>query len=580
MRDLFRLFGFLRRFSGDVPFLRTLLTLVLVSGVIAGAANVGLLVLVNRGLSGGAITPLWVWAFVALCLLMPATRFASGLLQIHLAERAQKELRGRLTRQILATPYERLAAVGPQRLLVALTRDVTSVTGSLNVIPGVLLQLATILCCVGYLVWLSPPLSLLVIAFAALGLPTFLLPMLRGMKWLYRARDTWDGVFKLFQGLVDGTRELKLHAPRSREFVADVDAVNESFRRSSVRGKAIYSAANVWGQFLFFALIGVLLAVPGLPGVPRSEVAIGYTLTLLYMMAPLQLLLTTAPRLAEGNVARRKLLDLMLSRLPPAGDEVPVPPQPAASGVSLELRGVTYRYASAAGREEGFAVGPIDLVLRPGELVFLIGGNGSGKTTLLHVLTGLFAPSHGEIAVDGRVVAEDGFEAYRQLFSMVFQDFHLFARLRGLERPDLDGEAHDWLRRLQLDDEVAVVDGAFSTVDLSRGQRKRLALLAACLEDRPVYLFDEWAADQDPVFKEVFYLDLLPRLREAGKTVLVVTHDDAYYPLADRILRLDQGRVAFDLPAAEYQDVHPRRLPRRSDSTSTVWRRADGHSWQ
>lgn len=560
MRELFRLFGFLNRFSGDVPFLRTLLSLILVFGIVAGAANVGLLALVNRGLTGGGVDQAWIRAFVILCLMMPAARFTSVLLQINLTEHAQKELRTRLSRQILDTPYERLTGIGTQRLLVALTHDVSAVTGSLNVVPGIVLQLATILCCLGYLVYLSPPLSLLVLAFAAVGLPTFLFPMLRGMGWLRRAREEWDRVFRLFQGLAEGIRELQVHAPRSREFTADVDQSNESFRRLSVRGKAIYSGANVWGQFLFFALVGLLLGLPGLPAVADSEVAVGYTLTLLYMMAPLQLLLTTAPRLAQGSVSRRKLQDLALSELPPvargdagaAGDAPPaaaLAPQPAAAGAHVELRGAAFHYGEEGG--EGFTVGPVDLALRPGEVTFLIGGNGSGKTTLLHLLTGLFRASDGEILLDGRPVPEDGLKEYRQHFSMVFQDFHLFRRLRGLE--DVEERGEHWLRRLQLDAVVEIRDGAFSTVDLSRGQRKRLALLTAYLEDRPVYLFDEWAADQDPVFKEIFYHQLLSGLRERGKTILAVTHDDAYYPLADRIVRLEQGRITFDLTSDQYR---------------------------
>jgi putative pyoverdin transport system ATP-binding/permease protein len=176
--------------------------------------------------------------------------------------------------------------------------------------------------------------------------------------------------------------------------------------------------------------------------------------------------------------------------------------------------------------------------------VFLVGGNGSGKTTLAKVLAGLYAPESGEIRLNGRTVTASDREAYRQHFSVVFADFYLFERLVGLGRPDLDAQATQYLRHLRLDTKVSVTEGAFSTTELSQGQRKRLALLTAYLEDRPVYLFDEWAADQDPVFKKVFYTQLLPELKARGKTVLVISHDDRYFGMADRVIRLDYGKLA------------------------------------
>jgi putative pyoverdin transport system ATP-binding/permease protein len=100
--------------------------------------------------------------------------------------------------------------------------------------------------------------------------------------------------------------------------------------------------------------------------------------------------------------------------------------------------------------------------------------------------------------------------------------------------------------QLQLDRKVTVADGVFSTVELSQGQRKRLALVMTYLEDRPFYVFDEWAADQDPLFKELFYTVLLCDLKSRGKTVVVITHDDHYYHVADRCVRLEDGRIVED----------------------------------
>ena len=206
------------------------------------------------------------------------------------------------------------------------------------------------------------------------------------------------------------------------------------------------------------------------------------------------------------------------------------------------------------GRDLDFTLGPVDLELEPGEVVFLVGGNGSGKTTLAKLLVGLYRPDGGEIRLDGRPVGAEELDDYRQLFSVVFADFYLFDRLLGLEAPDLDERARRYLEELQIDHKVEVEGGELSTLELSQGQRKRLALLTAYLEDRPVYLFDEWAADQDPTFKEVFYGEVLPDLARRGKGVVAISHDDRYYRLGDRVVKLEDGRVVHDGP--------PSRLPR------------------
>jgi putative ATP-binding cassette transporter len=204
--------------------------------------------------------------------------------------------------------------------------------------------------------------------------------------------------------------------------------------------------------------------------------------------------------------------------------------------------GVTHTY-HREGEPGGFILGPIDLTLEPGELLFITGGNGSGKTTLAKLLLSLYIPKEGEIYLDGKVLTDETREQYRQLFSVVFSDFYLFESLFGLDSIYLDANARKYLAQLQLDHKVKVEDGVLSTIDLSQGQRKRLALLTAYLEDRPIYLFDEWAADQDPLFKEIFYYQLLPELKARGKALIVISHDDRYYQVADRVIKLESGKL-------------------------------------
>jgi len=263
-------------------------------------------------------------------------------------------------------------------------------------------------------------------------------------------------------------------------------------------------------------------------------------------MNPLQMVMNATPGLLRAKLAIRNIRELGLTLTNSASVEEKTELQ-IPSG-SLSLQNVSYAYRHEDSSEE-FTLGPLDLTIEPGELLFITGGNGSGKTTLAKLIVGLYAPQTGELRYNGHLISESNRDSYRQNFSVVFSDFFLFESLLGLEGEHLDARARKYLAGLRLEHKVRVDNGVFSTLDLSQGQRKRLALLTACMEDRQICFFDEWAADQDPVFKEVFYHSILPGLKAQGKTVIVISHDDRYYQVADRIISLESGRLAHGLPA-------------------------------
>ena len=102
------------------------------------------------------------------------------------------------------------------------------------------------------------------------------------------------------------------------------------------------------------------------------------------------------------------------------------------------------------------------------------------------------------------------------------------------------------LAEFRLADKTELSDDEFSTLDLSGGQRRRLALIVSLLEKRPILLLDEWTAEQDPEFRIKFYHELLPEMMKAGLTVVVITHDDRYLDELDltaRRIRMDEGRI-------------------------------------
>lgn len=516
------------------------------AGIGSGAASVALLALINHTLRGGGRLPGLGWLFVGLCAVVTAARVASHYLLVRMGQDMIVELRLDLSDRILATPLARLEELGIHRLLATMTEDINALTGALIYVPVVAINGTIVLGCFLYLGWLDAGLALIFLAAVIFGVVTYQLPARLGNRRFREAREQDDHLFAHFRALTEGIKELKLHRKRRQAFRRLLEGTAHLLRRLRVTGSIIYGSATAWGHLLIFVCIGLLLyARPGfIAAEPRTLVS--YTVVILYMMGPLQSFLDAVPTLGRAQVAvdRVERLGLNLA-LDLDASAAPLPLARAAGWSHLVLRSVTHTYRRED-QDRSFTLGPIDLTLRPGEVVFLVGGNGSGKTSLAKLLVGLYAPESGEVRLDDRPVLEPQRDDYRQLFSAVFSDFYLFERLLGLEAAAVDLRAQHYLAELRIDHKVEVRDGRLSTVDLSLGQRKRLALLVAYLEDRPIYVFDEWAADQDPVFKEVFYRQILAELKQRGKAVLVISHDDRYFQLADRLIKLEDGRISSE----------------------------------
>lgn len=531
------------------------------AGVLSGAANAALLALANTALHRPRPwTDRWLLGgFVALCLALPALRATSAFLLARLGQRVVLELRLELCRRVIGAPLRVVEALGSHRVYAALTEDVAAVGAAVALFPLLFVQGSIVAGCLAYLGWLSPVTLGGVAAMLALGIVTYQLPTRRAVRWQREQRELAERLWSHFGAVTGGIKELKLHAARRAALTDALQATGERVRQAGVRAATLFSAAAGWGQMVIFALLGtVVFALPALrPGTDAATLT-GFALVLLYLMTPLDVILDAVPAFSRARVALRKVETLGLSLAPAA----PLPPAPADARAggggwsTLELDGVCHRYRRE-GEEGDFALGPVSLALGRGELVFVVGGNGSGKTTLAKLLVGLYTPDRGEVRLDGRPVTEETRDAYLQQFSVVFSDFHLFDTLLGLDPAGLDARAAGYLQKLQLARKVAVDGGRLSTTALSQGQRKRLALLTAYLEDRPVYLFDEWAADQDPHFKRLFYRELLPELRARGKTVIVISHDDHFYDVADRVIKLHEGQVEFDGAAPVAGDALP-----------------------
>jgi putative pyoverdin transport system ATP-binding/permease protein len=517
------------------------------TGSLSGIGSASLIALINQAINQMSQNSLQsqdqlLWSFMGLAGITLITNLVSQFLLAELAQDAIYKLRLRISGWILASPLRHLEELGASRLLATLTEDIQTISIAVFNVPNLCINAALVLGCLLYLGWLSVGILLATLVFLASAIVTVQLLIDRAVHLFMLAREEDDALMKHFRGITDGIKELKLHRQRRDDFLElELETTVAALRKYRVGSQRLVALTSSLGELLFFALLGLL--VFGVPRFMPTSISVlsGYVLTLSYIMRPIGSILSILPNITQATVSLRKIDTLGLS-LASRSEAVAQMPHAPKQFQRIELHQATHSY-KREGEENTFTLGPVDLEFYPGELIFIVGGNGSGKSTLAKLITGLYPPDSGKICLDGTPITAQNREEYRQLFSTVFSDFYLFERLLGIPLEDLDDQASAYLAQLQLSHKVTVKDGSLSTTDLSQGQRKRLALLTAYLDDRPIYLFDEWAADQDPFFREVFYQQILPELKKRDKAVLVISHDDRYFHLCDRLIKLDYGQI-------------------------------------
>ncbi len=524
-------------------------------GLAGGFAGTGFIVIINRILHDSGTTQRYILVavFAGLAVARLTINLCSQWILVRFAQEKLLQLCDVLCRRVVQTPFRTLEQIGPARILSTLTDDVAILSAAIQAVPSLASNVAVLVGCLIYLAYLSWVASLVMLTLTACGAFCYKLLLKRAFKAIQAARAGRDTLFRHFRSLTEGAKEVKMSVDRQDLLIQrEIGGTASYLRRQNLTATFDYMMAEGWSNAMFCLLMGLLLfGLPTLREITLPTLT-GYAFVALYAMTPVWGLIGSMPTFQRGQAALERIETLGFSLSP--GVQAPFescPPQPSRTekrpcvsspAPCIELDGVSFSYQIEGNGQDGFILGPLSLILHPGQLIFIIGGNGSGKTTFVKLLAGLYAPDSGEIRVEGRPVSHDS-QNYRELFSVVFSDFYLFDRLPGADMFDLDSRASTYLKLLQLDKKVRIADGAFSTTALSQGQRRRLALLTAYLEDRPVYVFDEWAADQDPAYKQVFYAHLLPELKSRGKIVVVITHDDRYFRFGDVVIKLDCGNI-------------------------------------
>lgn len=508
---------------------------------LAGAANIWLMVLINKNIHYSRFDGASVAEFAVVLLSMIAFSILSQLLLSRLGAWTFLRLREQLVQGITHLSAQQIEAIGSHRLYTALTKDVPAIHELFTMLPGYVFNATVVVACLIYLGTVSLGLFGIFLGFLllALGVAKFMIADRAEKKFTLR-RKVEDDLFRCYEAVIDGSKELKFNRRRGEQFVnRDLRGHAESYRKATVSAETLWGLSSSWASAIIFIGIGALLFLSPAVGVLDRSSVMSFIVVIFYMVSPINILMNSFRTIYSAKIGVVKLKELQL-RLPLETESVPR--RDVEPFQSLSMREVGFTYESQEEGRSGFSVGPLNLEIARGELVYFVGGNGSGKTTAAKLLTGLYARKEGTVFVNGREIVDQA--DYLQMFSAVFQDYYLFETLvpKG-DRPVQDHEAAALIERLRLSDKVTIEAGRISTTRLSYGQRKRLALLVAYFDNSDIYVFDEWAADQDPEFRDFFYKELLFDLKRLGKTVIVVSHDERYFHLADKVVKFAGGTI-------------------------------------
>ena len=510
---------------------------VIALSLLSAALGIGLIAFINLRLMTVVDTSLAVLPeFLGLLLLLMVVTLGSQLALTTLGHHFVFRLRGEFIKRILDTQIEKVEKIGSASLLAGLTSDIRNITIAFVRLPELVQGIILTFGSAAYLAWLSGKMMMVTALWMALTIWGGFVLVARVYRHMATLRETEDKLYHDYQTVLEGRKELTLNRERA-EYVFNQLYLPDAreYRHHIIRADTFHLSAVNWSNIMMLGAIGLVFWMANSLGWANTAVAATYSLTLLFLRTPLLSAVGALPTLLSAQVAFNKLNTFSLT---PYRADFPQP-EPHPHWQTLELRDVCFHYP-----DNSFAVGPINLTLQRGELVFLIGGNGSGKSTLAMLLTGLYQPASGQILLDGQPLAADKPEDYRKLFSAVFTDVWLFDRLLGPGGKAADSALVDqWMAYLKMTHKLQLDNGRIVDLKLSKGQKKRVALLLALAEERDIILLDEWAADQDPHFRREFYQQLLPLLQQMGKTVFAISHDDHYFQHADRLLEMRSGQL-------------------------------------
>ena len=528
-----------REMHGSLPKL-------LLMASLGGISTAAILAAINAGMQTGKGASLWAATLFLISLfLFIKTQYYVTITTTAEIEAIIHKLRLRVIDRVRRSELLAVERIGRSRIVAATTSDTAVLTQASNMLCFTVQGAVLIFFVAIYVAFLSIAAIVMTIFIVAIASTIFHYKNRRLVAEKQKSAE-WEGhLFDRLTDFLDGFKEVKLNSARSTDLFDDAIDVSRTAANIKIKSQAETFRMIVTSQISMYVLLGAVVFIA-----PQFSASLGgssltqTTTALMFVVGACFGLVQSIPVLMNANAAADRIerleadLQAMVTAAEPSEIKV------MKHFGKIEMRRIMFHYIDRFS-EAAFHIGPLDFTLKPGELVFITGGNGSGKSTFLRVLAGLYPPDSGEIILDGVRVNNATRDSYRSLMSAIFFDYHLFKRLYGVHEPD-PGEVDRRLTQFRLADKTTLSNGEFSTLDLSGGQRRRLALIVSLLEKRPIFLLDEWTAEQDPEFRRKFYDEMLPEMLEAGATIVAITHDDRYLDelkLPARRIRMDEGLI-------------------------------------
>lgn len=530
------------------------LPMIVILSIMSGLANmVIILILINAvGTDNKLIYILYYFALALVFYISSRKIVQTKLINISLS--IVYELRMKLINKIFLSSFQKFEKIDNGRVIATLNQDTATISSSVNILISLLSNTITIIGVFVYLGTISFTAMILILSVIFCVAFLYAIVSKRAEVLFEQARDTANVFSGLIDGLLYGFKELSLSGIKKKEYTSEVEASCSELKVKSSLAAIKFINAFLVGETMLIMVLGTIsFAIPLLfPEIPKFKL-LAFIMIVLYLIGPINAVLGAIPGIIQIKVSWKrintfieevepdlKLADILTGKIKKL--EVK----------EISMKDLTFEYKNEDDDEDhSFKVGPVNLNINSGEILFIIGGNGSGKSTLANLLTGLFAADEGAIKINGKKIHNNELGG---LYSTVFCNHHIFKKLYGIDTDNKKEELESLLKLLRLEEKVSVDNGSFSTIDLSNGQRKRLSLMKCFLEDSQIYLFDEWAADQDPEYKKIFYRELLPEMKKQGKIVIAITHDDNYFDVADRIIKMNNGEI-IDTKQKENVDV-------------------------
>lgn len=457
------------------------------------------------------------------------------------SQRIHWEIRKDIIRLILNAPYKLLVRYKSD-LYSTLTADINNITNVSFIIVSFISSIILIVSCLVYMAVLSFNLFAISIMVISIAVLIYFVRTNRSNLEFFKVRELENTFNNIFNSILLGAKEIKVNRKKGEDiYVTDLTETIDIARKTNTDAYLRYLHSDVMSQLFFYLLVIFIIVCGGQLFLAPVDTIVSFVFVLLFLLGPVVNILSSIPAINRAIISEKKIIELW-RMLCSNQDEIVIENQYDISKhysfKTIEIKNICYTY-----EDNEFELGPIDLLIKRNDITFISGGNGQGKTTLLNLIVNLYDIDSSTISIDGVLLsAEDRF-AVKNLFSPIFNDFYLFEKFYGIERYD-HVKALELLRLFELDQIVSVSSKGFSTTKLSTGQRKRLALINALLENRPILILDEWAADQDPLFRKKFYEVILPLIvQKEDKTVIAITHDDNYYHFGTDIFKMDSGKL-------------------------------------